>query len=65
MLKSVSDQRISENKLVMERLHRESSKKKIVPLGRPKTDVVVVSSEPPIEHDFSLSSRGDQDMGMV
>jgi CRP-like cAMP-binding protein len=65
-LKSVSDQRISENKLVMERLQRESSKKnKIVPLGRPKTDVVVVSSEPPIENDFSLSSRGDQDMGMV
>ena len=64
-LKSVSDQRISENKLVMERLQRESSKKKIVPLGRPKTDVVVVSSELPIENDFSLSSRGDQDMGMV
>ena len=35
--------------------------KKIVPLGRPKT-TTAVSQESSIESDFSLSSRGDQNI---
>ena len=38
-----------------------STKKKIVPLGRPKTTSDVVT--PSIASDFSFSRRGDQEMG--
>jgi CRP-like cAMP-binding protein len=64
-LKSVADQRSIENELIMKKAQQQggssssSSGTKIVPLGRPKTNV------PPIESDFSLSPRGDQEMGCV
>jgi hypothetical protein len=38
-----------------------TKKKKIVPLGRPKTTSDVVT--PSIASDFSFSRRGDQEMG--